>query len=146
MRFSRLLPAAFALAALALTSGCAVNRATASVDGSADLGALKTINVVHIKEDERRVDKLITEKLNKIGFVATSSDAKRSDVDANLTYIDRWYWDITMYMIELTIVVRDGKTDFPLARGNSLHSSLTRRSPQEMVDEVTANIFKEVKK
>jgi hypothetical protein len=48
-------------------------------------------------------------------------------------------------MLELTVVVRDPKTDFPLATGNSLHTSLTRKSPKEMVDEVTTNIFKGVK-
>jgi hypothetical protein len=51
-----------------------------------------------------------------------------------------------MYMLDLTIVVRDPKTDFPFATGNSRHTSLTRKSPQEMVDEVTGNIFKGEKK
>lgn len=67
------------------------------------------------------------------------------DVDAIATYVDKWMWDLTMYMIELTIVVRDPASDFPLATGNSLHTSLTRKSPKEMVDEVTSNIFKPVK-
>jgi hypothetical protein len=45
-------------------------------------------------------------------------------------------------MLELTIVVRDPVSDFPLASGNSLHTSLTRKSPKEMVEEVTTNIFR----
>ncbi len=51
-------------------------------------------------------------------------------------------WDMTMYMIELTINIKDTKTDTLLATGNSYHSSLTRKSPQEMVDEVVDNIYK----
>lgn len=50
-------------------------------------------------------------------------------------------WDITMYMLELTITLRDPVNNTPLAVGNSLHSSLTRKSPEEMVDEVLTNIF-----
>jgi hypothetical protein len=49
-------------------------------------------------------------------------------------------WDITMYMIELTIDFRDPKTSFPLATGTSMHTSLTRKSPEEMVEEVLTNI------
>jgi hypothetical protein len=49
-------------------------------------------------------------------------------------------WDITMYMLELTINFRDPKNNFPLASGNSFHTSLTRKSPEEMVDEVLNNI------
>ena len=51
-------------------------------------------------------------------------------------------WDITMYMLELTVTVRDPNSDFPLASGNSYHTSLSRLTPEEMVDEVISNIFK----
>ena len=49
-------------------------------------------------------------------------------------------------MIELTVILRDARTDFPLAKGNSFHTSLTRQSPKEMVQEVTTNMFKDAKK
>jgi hypothetical protein len=45
-------------------------------------------------------------------------------------------------LLELTIVFRDPATGFPLTTGNSLHTSLTRRSQKEMVDEVLGNIYK----
>jgi hypothetical protein len=50
-----------------------------------------------------------------------------------------------MYMMELTITLRDPKTDAQLATGNSMHGSLTRKSPKEMVDEVVDNIYKGAK-
>jgi hypothetical protein len=132
--------------ALLLLTGCAVNRATATVDPSANLAGIKTVHVVRLEKDERGVNKLIADRLNTMGFNATTSLTKTSDADAIVTYADKWMWDITMYMIELTVVVRDPKNDFALATGNSLHTSLTRKSPVEMVDEVTTNIFKGVKK
>ena len=46
-----------------------------------------------------------------------------------------------MYMLELTVTIRDPKTEAPLATGNSLHTSLTRKSQTAMVDEVVSNIY-----
>ena len=128
------------------TSGCAVNRASATVEPGANLAAIKTIHVVHTAEDGRKINDLIAERLTQMGYVASTSESKRVDVDANMTYVDRWMWDITMYMIELTVILREPKTDFALARGNSLHTSLTRLPPKDMVQEVTTNMFKDVKK
>ena len=130
------------LAGSLMASGCAVNRATASVDPSADLSAIRTIHVVHAADDGRNINEIIAERLSQLGFSATTGDAVRQDVDAVVTYVDRWMWDITMYMIDLTVTVRDPKTNFPMATGNSHHTSLTRQSPKEMVAEVTGNIFK----
>lgn len=136
----------FAALALLFLSGCAVNRATASVDPGANLAAIKRVHVTKVAEDDRGVNQLLADKFTKMGYTATTGPGKGSSVDAVVTYIDKWMWDITMYMIELTVVVRDPASDFPLANGNSLHTSLTRKSPTEMVDEVTSNIFKGVKK
>jgi hypothetical protein len=57
-------------------------------------------------------------------------------VDSVITYVDRWMWDITLYLLELTVTLRDATNSFPIALGNSYHTSLTRKSPEEMVDEV----------
>lgn len=127
-------------------SGCAVNRATANIEPSADLAAIRTVHVVKLPQDERKINELIAERMTKMGFVATTDADPRPGVDATLTYADRWMWDITMYMLELTIVVRSPVNNFPLATGNSLHTSLTRLPPQAMVDEVLGNIFKGAKK
>lgn len=132
---------AVTLFAASLT-GCA-NRATAKIDPSANLSAIKTVHVVKDPEDSRAVNDLIADDLRKRGYSVTTSTDKAAGVDALVTYVDRWMWDITMYMIELTVTIRDGKTEYPLAVGNSMHTSLTRKSPPEMVDEVMGNIFKE---
>ena len=67
--------------------------------------------------------------------------AGQYNADVAVTYADKWVWDITMYMVELSINLRDPKTGFPLATGNSFHTSMSRKSPDEMVDEVLHNIF-----
>jgi hypothetical protein len=128
----------------ASSTGCA-NRATAKVDPSADLASIKTMHVVKIPEETAGIDALIADDLRRRGYSVTQGTEKPSNVDATVTYIDRWMWDITMYLLELTVTIRDGKTEFPLATGNSMHTSLTRKSPPEMVDEVMNNIYKEAK-
>lgn len=132
---------------VSMAAGCAVNRATATVDPQTDLAKVKTAYVVKLPKDERGVNALIVEKLKTRGVAATTGvDAKPAgNVDAVVTYADKWMWDITMYMLELTVTLRDPKSDFPIASGNSYHTSLTRKSPKEMVDEVVDNIYKEKK-
>lgn len=129
---------------LALLSGCA-NRASAKVDPSANLSALKTVHVVKIPEETAGINTLIADDLRSRGYTVSTSTEKVSNADAIVTYVDKWMWDITMYLLELTVTIREPLTDFPLATGNSLHGSLTRLSPPEMVNEVMGNIFKEAK-
>ena len=131
------------LAALWLLTGCAVNRATASLTPGADLSNVKSFYVVTQPSDKNAVDKLIQDRLIKMGYSAKVGPEKTGSygTDAIVTYLDKWMWDITMYMIDLTITLRNPENNFPLATGKSMHTSLTRKSPEEMVDEVLTNIF-----
>jgi len=122
-------------------TGCAVNRASATLMADSDLTKVKTVYVVQAPEDGRGINEELAKAFGKRGYVATTGPELKPPYpqDAVVTYIDKWMWDITMYMIELTVTVRDSK-NFPMATGNSLHTSLTRKSPHEMVDEVVGNI------
>lgn len=124
-----------------LASGCAVNRATANIEPTADLTTIKSIFVTKLAPDDRGINILIADKLKEKGYLVTTGVETPPNVDVVVTYRDKWMWDITMYMLELTITIRDPKTDFPLATGNSYHTSLSRKSPEEMVEEVINNIF-----
>lgn len=115
------------------------------MENPAALKSVKTMHVTKLAADGRGIDTLIADKLRTRGYTVTNGVDKPAQVDALVTYKDKWMWDITMYMLELTITIRDPQNDFPLATGNSFHTSLTRKSPTEMVDEVVENIFKEGK-
>lgn len=128
-----------------LTTGC-VNQATGSVDPSTNLLTLKTMYVKKLADDNTDTNVFIADKLRSKGVtVTTGAEVPPSGVDAVVTYIEKWMWDITMYMHQLTVTIRDPKTDFPMASGNSIHGSLTRLSPKEMSNEVVDNIYKDVK-
>lgn len=129
------------IAVLLLFSGCA-NRSVVDRHPSFSLETIKTL---HIKNSDGGGDELIpvmVRKLNELGYTdVTSGDEIPATADAVLTYQDKWMWDITMYMMELTITMRDKDSWTALATGNSMHGSLTRKSEEEMVDEVLRNIF-----
>ena len=135
----------FLLTVLLFSSGCA-NRATATLSPGTDLGKAKQFYVVKLPSDKHGVDQLITDQLVKMGYAAKSGPempAANYTADVVVTYQDKWMWDITMYMIELTVTLRNPGNGYPLATGNSLHTSLTRKSVEGMVEEVLANIFNE---
>jgi hypothetical protein len=129
------------LAILAAATGC-TNRATASVSPGTDLSMLKTMYVKKLPAD-KETHQLIANKLSSKGVKVTTGEGDApGNVDAIITYMDKWMWDMTMYMLELTININDPKSGAQLATGNSLHTSLTRKSPPAMVDEVVENIYK----
>lgn len=140
----RLIPLVAVLSILWLASGCAINKATASLTPGSSLSGVKTFYVVKQPADKNGVDELIRKELVKLGYTATVGPEKSLpySADAVVTYTDKWMWDMTMYMIELTITLRNPASNFPMASGNSMHTSLTRKSPEEMVAEVLGNIFK----
>ncbi len=144
---TRISKSVFFLIMISLTAGCAVNRATATWDPSADSTNIQSFYVIKLGPDERGINGLIADKLVTMGYKAITGLGVNipSDVDVVVDYKDRWQWDITMYMLELTITFREPGTDIPLASGNSFHTSLTRKSPEEMVGEVLGNIFEEAK-
>jgi len=131
------------LAVAALISGC-VTQLTSDLSPGITLSEVKKFYVVHLPQDEHGVDRLIAERLNLMGRTATYGDKSGvpADVDAIVTYQDKWMWDITMYMIELNIQLRKPKTEIAIATGHSMRTSLVRKSPPEMVEEVLNEIFK----
>lgn len=136
--------ALFILLLVTVLSGCAVNKMEAQVFPDQDLGKVNSFYVVKHDADERGVNDLVVKKLSSLGKQVSTGKAAEApaQVDALVTYTDKWMWDMTMYMIELTIVIQDSKDKFPIAKGYSMHTSLTRLSPEKMVDEVITNIYK----
>jgi hypothetical protein len=100
------------------------------------------LHVKQLEGEDGSTRKLIAEKFRSAGFSVTADPEPPAQPDAMVTFADRWMWDITMYMLELTVTLREPKTNFPLATANSYHTSLSRKSPKEMVDEAVENLLK----
>jgi hypothetical protein len=100
---------------------------TATLAPGADITGPKSFYVVH---------------LTLRGWKSTTGPELPSyTTDTVITYVDKWMWDITLYLLELTVTAREPAQSQLLAVGNSYHTSLTRLSPKEMTDEVLSNIF-----
>lgn len=74
--------------------------------------------------DTRNLDKIIAERLSARGINATTT-APDAGYDFLVTYIDRWYWDMRMYLIDMRIDVRDGNSNVLVATGRSFQTSLS---------------------
>lgn len=125
-----------------ITSGC-VNISTANVDPGTNVNNLKTMYVQQSSTDQRGVGNLIADKLRTKGVQVTTgtADEPKAKVDALVTYKDVWIWDWSTYLLDLTILMKDQKTDQVIASGNSRHGSMTRLTPPEMVSEVVEKIY-----
>lgn len=109
-----------------------------------DLTHLKSLYVQKLPADGRGVEQLIARRLTQMGFQATYGDGETPSipVDGIVTYQDKWMWDITMYMLQLSVQVRDPKSRMVLLTGESMRTSLVRKNPEGMVEEVLSEMFK----
>jgi hypothetical protein len=141
-RLGRGLLVAIVAVGSALLVGCASSLDSETIPG-VDLAKLNSFYVRKLPADGRGVERLISERLVAMGKRSSYGPGSKPSypVDAIVTYQDHWMWDITMYMLELSIQIRDPANDVQLASGHSMRTSLIRKSPQEMVKEVLDRIF-----
>ncbi|MCB1863563.1 MAG: hypothetical protein KDI47_17810 [Gammaproteobacteria bacterium] len=132
----------FTLLILFMT-GCSKVVVKSDSDPNVDMTKLKSFYVQKLAADGRGIEKKIAAKLEEFGFKATSGvqATPTEPVDAIVTYKDRWMWDITMYMLEIVLQLRDPETEFIFATGTSYRTSLARESPENMIDEVLRDMF-----
>ena len=134
--------------AVAILVLCTVISACASMKSSrapgTDLSGLHTFYVHQLPADDNQIGKMISDELNRMGYTSTYGMAADppSTVDAIVTYEDKWMWDMSMYLIRLSVQVREGESRTILASAEDYRPSLERKSPQEMVKEVVNELFK----
>lgn len=132
------------LAIIALVSSGCITKLDSSVAPGVELSELKVIFVKKLAADERGIEKLIAQELNRMGYQAVyGSDLPANrNFDAIIEYQDKWTWDLTMYMIELRVQILDPINSYTMASGESYRTSIVRKTPSEMVKEVLTEIFK----
>ena len=136
------LPFLFGICLMLITSGCA------SIDvkrtPGVDLTTIKSIYVIRLAADERGVNQVIADQLALRGYDSTTGEAgdAPAGVDAVITYQDKWMWDITMYLLELNVQIREPQTRVMMASAKTYRPSLQRKSVEDMVDEVLDSVLK----
>ena len=133
----------FSIAMIFLLSGCSIVELRSSKLPEADISGLKSFYVVANNVDPGKTDEQIRDALIDMGYVATSGPKSKmpEGVDALVSYDDRWFWDISNYMIELNLIIREPESGYPMAEGESIRTSLARKDPKEMAKEIFESIF-----
>ncbi|HZP59635.1 MAG TPA: lipoprotein [Opitutaceae bacterium] len=132
----------FLFVLILLLSGCSsldVHR-----EPGANLTSLKKLYVEHRLADGRSIDLLITRELQRLGYEAASGPMTMmpGGTDAVVSYVDRWTWDFSSYMIELDIEVSDPRTSKILATLRYFRPSLSGKTPEEMVQMTIDPLFR----
>ena len=126
-------------------TGCArLSKLTARVTPNTDLSKCETYYVIRHTKDVRKIDEIIRSEMQVMGLKAESGtlSSKPLDIGIIVTYEDRWTWDMSNYLLSLTIDLRDSKNNVLLATGQSYRTSMVRKSPEFMAREILESIFK----
>ena len=77
-------------------------------------------------KDSRDLAATIAHAMQTRGLKATSGNAAERPADAAyvVTYVDKWMWDMRMYLYDLRIDLRDARDQSILGYGQSMQSSL----------------------
>ena len=139
-------PLMYLVLAIAFTAstGCAKTVVKSDHDPSVNLSLVQNVIVKKFGPDGRAIDRLIVNKLQEFGFDATADTggAIPDNLDAVVTYKDRWMWDITNYLLMFKVQFRDATNNILVARGQSVRTSLARKSVQVMVQEALIGLFR----
>lgn len=111
---------------------------------SADYSKIKRVYVERRLADDHGLDGLIVAQLRTQGLEASSGPLTMmpEHVDAIVTYSDDWAWDFKSYLNQLSIEIRNARTDEVIGRGVSRHASPVTKAPEKMVREILVKLFK----
>ena len=122
--YARLVRNLFLILSLAALTGC-VGSATGQTIPAGLASSENLFYVAHQPKDSRNLHNDIASALQSRGFTATAgpADAKPSNADYVVTYVDRWQWDMRIYLSDLRIEVRDALDNSLMGYGQSAQSS-----------------------
>jgi hypothetical protein len=137
----------FAFVIMTLFSGCAITNSTAKLVPNSSIESKKLFYVIQLKTDKRNLSEIIAETLKQKGFNAISGtyENRPQNVDVLVTYEDRWMWDISNYMIQLDMQFRDARDMYPFVAGETIRTSLARKTSEGMILETVETMLKKMK-
>lgn len=126
---------------LASLSGC-VNKSSAQLTPGTDLTTLKKFYIIH-EEGDKEIDGHIRKNLRAKRLFRRDRTCVDNSVQGRCRGHLHGQMDVGHNHVPAGTEHRTAKPkdNFPLASGNALHSSLTRKSAPDMVDEVLTSIF-----
>ena len=109
-----------------------------------NLRGFNTFYVIQSEADSRGVHRAIQGELVSMGKKAESGPGSSipDGVDVVVTYHENWVSDFVWYLRNLSIQLRDPKTNVLLASSLSIRPFLERTSPELMAREVLDSMLK----
>ena len=140
-------PMKFSLRPLALLPALALFLASCStrvqVAPGAQLGQLHHIFVEHLLSDGHNVDELIARELRRLGYDASAGPLTMmpEGTEAIIAYQPVWTFDLTTYLIELDLAVREAKSGKEIGVARVFRPSVTSNDTGTMVARVVDPLF-----
>ncbi len=114
------------------------------MDPVAKLSAVSTMHV-YMNDADRETDvaTALQKQLSERGYRVTAGLKNEAPpgTDCLVEAHDKWFWDITMYLLEFKVNFIEANNGKLLASGRSYRTSLARRDADFMVNEVLTKIF-----
>ena len=84
----------------------------------------------------------ITDEISLLGYDVSKGKKEEipEDTKAIVSYTDGWYWDMSMYMLSLEMIVREKATNDYIAESFVERTSLIRKNTKEMAREALSEI------
>lgn len=121
-----------------------------SVSVSRPLGSALTqhsqIYVVRHDKSDRDIDQYVADAFTRRAYqVKTGTQAEMpANTTHYVTYVDRWHWDMAMYLLTLDIVVHDRKSGLPVGAGSYRNATFHGfPSPPKTADRIVGQILGE---
>ncbi len=139
---------AMALATVVLVAGAGLGGCVGTQVGQMNLPREAAVQAVyyveHQPKDNRGLDALIAAHMRSRGLAATSGGSMPDNATLTVSYIDKWQWDMRMYLFDLRIEVRDRKDNTIVGYGESMQSSLKAmgKTFDDIIDGALDQLFK----
>lgn len=132
------------LAVAAMASGC-IGNTSGQMTLPAAVASESSYFVERHANDSRDLASTIAERMRARGLKAASGTAaeRKPEYTYVVSYTDRWYWDMRMYLADLRIEVRDPKDQSIVGFGQSSQSSLKAmgKTHVDIVDTALHELF-----
>ncbi len=130
------------LISLIAAGGCSHEISGGPTAAGADIGRYRVYYIVTDKADNE-IAAALQDDLSARGLQVTSGLdwAIPAEAEVKVLFREKWGSDITHYLQELSIDLLDVESGELLASGRCYRSSIGRRSPPQMVREITERIF-----
>lgn len=124
-----------------LFTGC--GKITSNINPDISINDYQNYYLIPDEDDTRGVGEAIYSDLKSRGFNVEVGPEERisESTEIKVTYETKWWWDLTYYLLDLIIYLKDPKTDLLMASGQSHRPSLDRKPADEMVREVMDTIL-----